>query len=389
MKTRIFAILLVLALCLNLAACAGATVNTTGTTTGVTAGTSADTTTEVNVELPEYKVGVILYDLSNKWAKDIMKSIEYLGKELNIKFEYAVGGTDPEVTIAAVQNFGTAGCDGILNLHPGMIMPKLVEICEANEMFIVTSNDPANASADYATFSKNNYFAGEVWEDDFQTAYDIVTDMIKTKSAKTFALHGFPYGLAAQMDKRLDGARKAIADNGATIVTEGLSFDKAGAAQNIISQFPDVDAIFSSVETISTVYQPLINANLGGKILLNCYDPGEGAAEAMEEGTLSYAIDGTLADSMMAVVLLYNAMSGNRMTQADGSAASIQMNYVVAKTSEDFTDIQTLVSGDTTPYLIDEIKPFLTVYNKDASFDALKTFAGAFSLADVKTRHGN
>ena len=34
---------------------------------------------------------------------------------------------------------------------------------------------------------------------------------------------------------------------------------------------------------------------------------------------------------MIAFVLLYNAMSGNRMTDADGNAASIEMEYVLAK----------------------------------------------------------
>jgi ABC-type sugar transport system substrate-binding protein len=268
-------------------------------------------------------------------------------------------------------------------------MTSLVEICEEYGMFIVTSNDPAHGDENYETFSQSEYFVGEIWESDYQTAYDIVEDMIQNQGAETFALHGFPEGLSTQMDQRLAGARAAIADNGATILTEGLNFDKAGAAENIVSQFPDVDAIFSSVETISTVYQPLVNAGLSGENLLNCYDPADGALEAFEDGTLSYVVEGTtLADCMIATILLYNAMSGNKMVDAEGKAPSIEMNYIVADSLEEFENIQKYVTGDDMPFYFDELSKYVTVLDETASLDKLSAFAGAFSLEDVMERHG-
>lgn len=339
-------------------------------------------------DLPPYKVGVVLYDLSCQWALNIMGCLEYLGDQLNVTFEYAVGGTDPEMTVTAVQNFGAAGCDGVLTLHPGAVMTTLVEICEQNEMFIVSSNDPANASADYPTFSKSPYFVGEVWEDDYLVAYDIVKDMID-KGAKTFALAGFPAGLAAQMDRRLEGARAAIADGGGTIVTEGLSFNKAEAAQNIIAQYPDIDAYFSSVETLSTVYQPIVNEGLVGDILVNTFDPAEGLLEAMEDNVIHYAVDGAHADSMIAFILLYNAMSGHPMKQADGSAPSIQMSYVVSHGADEYAQTMKYINNmDNTPYHFDELAPYIAAISPDASYDALASFAGQFSLEDVIARHG-
>lgn len=378
---KFIALLLALVMALSLVACGSSAPADDGA-----ANDGADTGI-VTTDLPEYKVGVILYDLSNQWALNIMGCLEYLGEQLNITFEYAVGGTDPEMTITAVQNFGAAGCNGVLTLHPGAVMTTLTQICEENNMFIVSCNDPANASADYATFSQSPAFAGEVWEDDYKVSYDIATDMI-AKGAKTFALAGFPEGLAAQMDRRLAGARAAIADGGATIVTEGLSFNKAEAAQNIISNFPDIDAYFSSVETMTTVYQPIVNAGLVGEILVNTYDPGEGVLEAMQDGIISYAVDGTHADAMIGLVLLYNAMSGNAMKQADGSAPSIEMSYVVAHSAEEFEQIMTYVNDlENPPYTLDELAPYITALNAEASYEDLAAFAGQFSLADVMARH--
>lgn len=376
---RLLALVLSLAMLFSLAACTG------GKEGDADDAVSPASDIEIPSDLPEYKVGVILYDLSNQWAKNIMNAIETVGKDLNITFEYAVGGTDPEETIAAIQNFGSAGYDGILTLHPGSIMATCIEICEEYGMYIVSSNDPANGSSDYAEFSANQYFAGEVWENDYTTAYEIVSDMIE-KGASTFALHGFPAGLAVQMDTRLEGARAAIADGNAEIVTEGLSFNKAEAAENIISQFPDVDAIFSSVETVSTVYQPVVNAGRSD-ILLNCYDPADDIIDAMDDGTVDYAVEGTSADSAIALVLLYNAMSGNKMTNSDGTAASIEMSYIIMTSADEYKQFsEYCITG--APYSAPELANYITAINENASLADLTTFAQAFSLADVVARHG-
>lgn len=332
-----------------------------------------------------YKVGVILYDTECQWAKDIMGCLESIGTPLGVTFETAIGGTDPETTIEDAQNFGAAGYDGIINLHPGTVMSKLVEICEQYGMYIVTSNDPSNASEDYATFSQNEYFAGEVWEDEKEIAGEIIQDMYDN-GATEFGLHGFPYGLSAQMDARLNGAKAKLEELGVAEenIHEGLSFDKAAAADELISSFPTMNAIFSSVETVSTVYQPLINAGKSGEIMLNCYDPNDDALAAFQDGTLSYATTGTCADSMIAFVLLYNAMSGHRMTQDDGSAASINMKYLLCKSADDFQTAIDNCSADHPAYTLEELQQFI---GADASFNDLKTFAEAFSLEDIQARH--
>ena len=332
-----------------------------------------------------FKVGVILYDTECQWAKDIMGCLTAIGEPLGVTFETAIGGTDPEQTIQDAQNFGAAGYDGIVNLHPGTIMSKLVEICEEYGMYIVTSNDPSSASEDYEEFSKSEYFAGEVWEDEKEIAGDIIQDMYD-KGAREFGLHGFPYGLSSQMDARLDGARAKMEELGITEenIHEGLSFDKAGAAEELISSFPNLDAIFSSVETVSTVYQPLINSGKSGEIMLNCYDPNDDALDAFYDGTLSYATTGTCADSMIAFVLLYNAMTGNRMVQEDGSAASINMKYLFCTSAEDYETAMNNCSGENPAYTLEELEQFI---GADASYEELKEFAEAFSLEDIQARH--
>ena len=374
---KIIALITVVAMCVGiLAACGSGGAAPAGSGSAAPSG-------------DKLKVGIILYDDSGQWAKDIIASVKVLADALGVEIDTAIGGTDPSVTKEDVQNFAAAGYNGILNLHPGTIMPELVDICEDYGMYIATSNDPISTreNTGYDEIKDNPYFAGEVWEDETVTASAIVEDMI-AKGAKKFALHGFPEGLSAQMDLRLQAARAVIESHkadGVELVAEGLNFDKAGAARDIVGQHPEVEAIFSSVETISTVYQPLNDAGLADKVLLNCYEPGEGSLEAFQDGTINYTITGTCADSMIAFVLLYNAMTGNRLSQADGSAPSIQMSYLLSTTPEEYQAALELCSDQHPPYTFEELEQFI---GPDVKFEDVKAFAETFSLDELKAKAG-
>ena len=93
---------------------------------------------------------------------------------------------------------------------------------------------------------------------------------------------------------------------------------------------------------------------------------------------------------MIGLVLLYNAMSGNAMKQADGSAPSIEMSYVVSHGAEEYEKtLQYINNMENPPYHLDELAPYIAVLNDGAaSYDDLAAFAGQFSLEDVIARHG-
>ena len=189
---KIIALITVLAMCVGiLAACGSSGGDVQPAGSGGATPAAAD---------GQLKVGIILYDDSGQWAKDIVASVKVLADKLGVKIETAIGGTDPSVTKEDVQNFGAAGYNGILNLHPGTIMPELVDICEQYGMYIATSNDPISTreNTGYDEIKDNPYFAGEVWEDETVTASAIAQDMVD-KGVKTVALHGFPFGLSSQI----------------------------------------------------------------------------------------------------------------------------------------------------------------------------------------------
>ena len=87
---------------------------------------------------------------------------------------------------------------------------------------------------------------------------------------------------------------------------------------------------------------------------------------------------------------LYNAMSGNAMKQADGSAPSIEMSYVVSHGAEEYEKSLNYINDlDNPPYYLEELAPYIAVLNDATpSFEDLAAFASNFSLEDVITRHG-
>ena len=65
------------------------------------------------------------------------------------------------------------------------------------------------------------------------------------------------------------------------------------------------------------------------------------------------------------------------------------MSYVVSHGAEEYEKtLQYVNNMENPPYYVEELLPYITVANAEASFDELAAFAGQFSLDDVIARHG-
>jgi ABC-type sugar transport system substrate-binding protein len=335
--------------------------------------------------LPRYKIGVVLYTLSNQWAKNIMRALDYLGEEFNCEMFY-VEASSPDVYISTFENLCASGVNGILTLHTGTMTQQLMSICEKNKVYLSISTNDVSVDQGFEEFSKSEYFCGYIYENDYEIGYDIAKDML-AKGAKTFALHSLPMGIAAQMDDRFNGAYDAIIEGGGKVLGEGRSFAKGEAAQNLLSQFPDVDAIFSTVAAVESVLQPVAVAGRTGDLLLNTFDATDGTLEALQDNAIQYAVEGFNVDSMFAFVLLYNSLRGTPLKPADGSAPAMKMNYVVAKSAQEYEDVTKYLFGDIPAYTSDELKQYMKVFNPDATFEAAKAELESFTLESAKNRH--
>ena len=354
--------------------------------------TTADDKAEANPEPWElfegepYMVGVVLNHTDSSWAQEILACLNAVGEPLGVTFQVGDCGENWENELQVIQNFAVGGFDGIVNLHPGTVMPQAMSLCEEYGMYMVTSTESAAEDEDNNAYSSYAYFAGEVWEDELANVDAILTDM-EAKGAREFGLAGLNTDMSAQSDGRMDWAfitllNLEVPDE---MVHQWLDQNIADAIKTLMEKCPDLDAIFVSDSADLAVYEQLISPKKDKKILVNCYDPDESAVDAFRNGTLSYASAGTCADAMIAFVLLYNAMSGKKMMQDDGSAPSISMEYLLCTSAEDMENVVKYCSAANPPYTLEELWPFIS---GEASYNDLEEFAGQFSMEDLLIRRG-
>ena len=175
-------------------------------------------------------------------------------------------------------------------LATGGVSARLLQICEENGVYFVAANNNLLNEEGYETFRKNPYYVGSVYADDKQISYDIVKDMI-AKGASKIALFGLPPGISAAFDSRFAGAYEALAEANIQVLTEARSFVMPEAAQNLLTQYPDVEAIFSAVNASNYLFQPLMAGGYGGKVMLNLFDDDGDVATGFSQGIVSHAVE--------------------------------------------------------------------------------------------------
>lgn len=327
------------------------------------------------VELPGFHIGLMVYTNSGRWFDRIFDGVQALADATGCTISLAYGAT-PDEAIAGVENLCAAGVDGILTMATGGLSHRLLQICEEYGVYYAAANNNLLQEEGYETFRKNPYYAGSVYSDDMQISYEIVKDMI-AKGAKKVALFGLPPGISAAFDNRYAGAYKALEEAGLSVLTEARSFVMPEAAQNLLTQYPDVEAIFSAVDSSNYLYQPLITGGYGGKIQLSCFDDGGDVASGFAQGIVTHCVEGANAQAQLAFILLYNALTGHKMVTDEGLPPDILMPYVLLTSAEEYEAF--VKRSENGIYSWDELKEFVVLVNPDANLGNLTALAQSFS----------
>lgn len=317
----------------------------------------------------------MVYTNSGGWFDRIYDGVKTLADATGSTISLAYGAT-PDEAIKGVENLCAAGVDGILCMATGGLSHRLLQICEEYGVYYAAANNNLLQEEGYETFRKNPYYAGSVYSDDELISYEIVKSMVE-KGATKVAFFGLPPGISAAFDNRFAGANRALEEKGLSVLTEARSFVMPEAAQNLLTQYPDVEAIFSAVDSSNYLYQPLITGGYGGKIQLSCFDDGGDVASGFRQGVVTHAVEGPNAQAQLAFILLYNALTGNKMVTSEGVPADILMPYVLLTSAEEYENYVKRSEGGI--YSWDELKEFITLTNPDADLAKFTALAQSFS----------
>lgn len=370
---------LLLALCLMAALLAGCDNGQAGDDTPSDSNSPAGSSSS-ETEMPAYKVGIISHTNSGGCWERILDAAKYMGGELNCEVSAAVGSS-ADAILTEAENFIASGVDGLIIMNDGGVTSRLVDLCEEAGVYIVFSDCGLSVveEDDYSTYATSEYYLGHVAHDEYDDSYACAQDMI-ANGAENFVIFGLPPGISANFDKRAVGAMDAITDAGLEYV-EARSYAMAEIANNLMSQYPETDAIFSFVTTPDSFNVADMAAKYGGKIQISAYMVGDVSYE-FEVGFLTHVSVGSEARMQLAFALLYSGLRGERVSNADGTPAEIEFPHLWITSGEDFETFYAATTGGNHAYSIDEMKQLIKVFNPDVTPEDYQVIADAFSAED-------
>lgn len=386
MKKLIQLLCVILAFVFVLSSCA---TGTTGTTTSPSTSPSAlepsnSATVEPSVapspELPQYKIGLLAYTTSNAWFERIQKALEPLGKSYNCEFILGDPAGTPDEVLASLENLCTAGVNAVIAQATAGITPRIIEICEKNNVYFTAIDNDITKDPGYDSIATNKFLVGCVSPDDYKSSYDIAKELIGQGLTK-FAIFGLPPGVSVSFDNRLNGYIGALNEAGLTPIADARSFNLVEAAQNLFSQNKDVEAVLSSVDTTSYLTQPLISANLVGKVVITSCEDSNDCVKSFSDKTLSYVTEASAARAQVAFSLTYNALAGHKLAQADGKAPLIMLYGLTMRSAEDYQAFL-----DKSAFSVDDISKLIVVSTPEATLDSAVKLAASLTMESIKAK---
>lgn len=385
MKKLVSLLCILLAMVFVLSACSTGTVNTSPSASAAAsasapaASASAEPSVAPSPELPKYKIGLVYYTTSNAWFERVQNALKPLAEAYNCELVLGKPAGTSDECLASVENLCTAGVNAIIAQATGGVTPRIVEICEKNNVYFAGTDADITKDPGYDTVASNKYMVASVIPNDYQESYDITKEMID-KGITKFAILGLPPGVSIGFDNRINGSLGALKDAGLTPVADARSFNLVEAGQNLLTQNKDIEAICTSIDATQYLEQPMLAAGLAGKILIMAYEDSGDCAASFNLGTLSYVIEASANRAQLAFAFIYNALSGNEIRQ-DGKAPVLVVKGLVMRSAEDYKAFL-----EKSAFTVDEIKNLIVMATPDATLDSYTKLVANFNIDTVKAK---
>lgn len=354
------------------------------------------------------KIGVLVADVSGSEAiafKNYYK--EYVEKNYNVEFMYSNELKSAEEETAAIENFVTAGCKGIISLASAD-RPAQIAQCEKAKVYYAVASGVLS-DAEYDAVKNNKYYVGAVGPSldvEFVTGYNMAKWAIAEGMTK-FAIYGAGVGYRIDMHvQRTAGMIQALLEDESTTYNGTKDL---GAIIGALYGTGAVDpAAFSSTKYQLVGYHALWDfadatwqQNLASVVAANpdailCAGTGlsvfgqavngttvkicdidsftDDYGTAMQNGTVAY-LAGKYASSIGPVfAMMYDAINGNVIRGEGDTALALGQNYWVATSYAQFQKFQT---ADTAASPIFNKTVLDTVIKSGVTYNEFKAFVEA------------
>ena len=305
----------------------------------------------------------------------------------------AMGASDDfssDNTIANVQRFIGAGCDG-LNLYncAAATLPTISQMA-ADAGIPFSLHTGIGTEDQFPILTENENFAGAV-DANCVLAGEQMAQMAYDDGCRTAVMIGGNIG-DVNHDQRSEGFRTTFEALGGTVLDEARCTDASEAttkAGDLLSANRDADAIYCFVGD----YVPgsvTAKTDLGLddlKIYVSNVD-GD-TAQMIKDGTCAGGNDGTSMPPMIGAALVMNYLDGCKLVDSNGLAVHYQTTPIIVTSENVDLYMDVFCTEGQQPIADSLMQSLLYRYNPDLTYESFyETVTNGLTLDDLAAAHG-
>ena len=312
------------------------------------------------------KIGVALWSSSDVLGSRCREIIMEAADALDVDVEFYDHGFSPGREIVAVQSLIADGCQGVVLCNSSDLhMDAIIDECDYAGTYLAQSFRAINRDMYPGTYNKaleSAYYVGCVHENEIENGRN-TAQMVLGLRDKKIGLIGWKEDDPAWI-LRYEGYKIAV--EGANSIARGdevtllepiyadITYEGGfNAVKELLSREPGMDALIvagGGGEPLVGAMDALADEGRAGKIDVVATDFIDDMDRRIRNDTVVGASGGNYCDSLMAFMLVYNAiMKSDGYTDLSGREIEIIFPYLYAISPQDFVDFRRAFT-DKLPY---------------------------------------
>ncbi|MDN4068205.1 substrate-binding domain-containing protein [Paenibacillus vini] len=334
----------------------------------------------------KYSIGVMLYNYTDIQGQQIKSYSSYLENNFNVKFNFATVGSSEEDHISGLENLLASGVDAVISGYDTALEQSVSLAEEAGVYYALALGDAdESVTSDYFVggikqFGENPEELGAKYA---EQAYASGVKHIGVTSFPEFAFVDGPSIIKGFADKMAELDTKGEVT---VYPTEFHSFapdNAADAVTKIISEHPEVDAIFGLGSGMDFVYPAILNS-AKPDIRLLALGYNDSTEAGIKDGKVIMAGTNNYGEIMAnCFAQLYDRLNGKTYPDAKSNGF---VNYVMFATPEELQDFKNYVVPEDKskgPVTVDELKEVMMSFNESATWESLQKLTNR-TLEEIK-----
>lgn len=382
---KFFAVLLVLAMVLSLAACGGNN-NAPASEPSNTDGSANDANTPGDSNTGSFKYGFASWGTADEHGRTLNAAVGWGVDAAGGEFIGDAGGFTAEATVASIENLISAGCQMVsFCTYAGEAsVPTISDMCREKGVYW-TMWDTQIADPEIAAYiAEDPYYVGCTFEDNITSGYETMKAMGEAGATNVVIIR---YGSGIPTcDERCNGGIKYAEEAGITIVDDMIITDTAeykNAVANVLLAHSEVDGVYlAGAGTASSSVAEAFRSAGKDAFYIGAFDYFDGMGDMLKSGELVCINGGHMVTGTFSALMAINAWQGNPLSK---DKIEIVIPYLTLKSYEDYEAYMQYASQGAA-YTSEELQQFLTVSNPGLTLESFQEGVSKWSVSDIIAR---